>query len=305
MDESEDNPAVELRQEYADLVLGMLTLNAKIDEKLKALEDKERRHHAHLEKIRQNMAAAREKVEFNVGGRLFAVSKATLLKEKGTYFHALLCGGSWKPGDDGAYFIDRDPNSFERILSSLRFDCPVDCSGLSVQQLELLLGDMDYYQVHREVTNLEQTPTSVKNSIRWINLQNNLSKRNIRWDRNHSSMHLSIGDDGRTINMRHSNRWCKAVADAPDVPSFRVRIHQSHSSYRGIMIGYTKKKNHQAPLQSHLGGKGGFTAPWETFVTIFAAMLCVLFLCSRRTTSSLSISTELRKPYLSTSMMIT
>ena len=56
----------------------------------------------------------------DVGGKKFAASKSTLLNMQDSFFTVMLCSDRWKPNDDGAYFIDRNPKFFGRILEYLR-----------------------------------------------------------------------------------------------------------------------------------------------------------------------------------------
>merc|ERR1719329_321236 len=110
----------------------MAALNKEVEDKLKLLEATEERWAAVLERASSQAAAGLKKVKFNVGGREFAASRATFLRSEGTYFHALLSEpGRWQPcEDDGAYFIDRDPELFTRIIKAIREDMPPNFSGL-------------------------------------------------------------------------------------------------------------------------------------------------------------------------------
>merc|ERR1712060_250080 len=86
-------------------------------------------------------------VKLDVGGRIFTTSRCTLLTWEGTYFHAMLSSGKWEPDEDGAYFIDRDPTLFDRVIDCLRTGLPVDVEDLSARQLKRLQAEMDYYQL--------------------------------------------------------------------------------------------------------------------------------------------------------------
>ncbi|ETV89102.1 hypothetical protein H257_00479 [Aphanomyces astaci] len=77
---------------------------------------------AELERrIQENLANAPNIVTLDVGGTIFKTSKANLLRVEGSYFHALLGSGQWKPDSpDDAYFLDLDPHLFCRVLIFLR-----------------------------------------------------------------------------------------------------------------------------------------------------------------------------------------
>ena len=47
------------------------------------------------------LVKANEKIKLDVGGKIFATSKETLLRWPNTYFHGLLVSGNWKPDGDG------------------------------------------------------------------------------------------------------------------------------------------------------------------------------------------------------------
>ncbi|KDO21633.1 hypothetical protein SPRG_12873 [Saprolegnia parasitica CBS 223.65] len=89
-------------------------------------------------------ATADAKITLNVGGSIFATSRETLLQFEGSYFAAMLSSGSWQPGDDGAYFIDRDPRHFERVMAFLRSGA-VDFDGLDRVNAAVLCDHFDYF----------------------------------------------------------------------------------------------------------------------------------------------------------------
>lgn len=206
----------DLRKEYEDLVVCMVALNAKVDEKLKRLEAMEQHYHATLEKVNENKALQQRWVELNVGGRVFAASKDTLTRWEGTYFHGLLCGGFWNPSIDGAHHIDRDPTYFDRILTSLRTGNPVDFSGLTLKESEDLRAEMDYYQLEPAVAGTF-----------------------LRWDSGRCSANLTISEDGRTIvktNGSNAKGSSCLLASSPDTASFKVRLKGNGNT----ILGYVK-----------------------------------------------------------------
>eukprot|EP00735_Rhodelphis_limneticus_P015101 TRINITY_DN9260_c0_g1::TRINITY_DN9260_c0_g1_i1::g.13314::m.13314 TRINITY_DN9260_c0_g1::TRINITY_DN9260_c0_g1_i1::g.13314 ORF type:complete len:415 (+),score=59.80,sp/A6H6X4/KCTD4_BOVIN/43.96/1e-11,BTB_2/PF02214.17/8.2e+03,BTB_2/PF02214.17/2.4e-17,DUF87/PF01935.12/0.33,Fib_alpha/PF08702.5/0.57 TRINITY_DN9260_c0_g1_i1:41-1246(+) len=71
-------------------------------------------------KIRSAEVDYSTKVKLNVGGRIFVTSPSTLGKYPGSMLVAFT-NPKWKPCvDDGAYFIDRDPELFSLVLKFLR-----------------------------------------------------------------------------------------------------------------------------------------------------------------------------------------
>ena len=61
-----------------------------------------------------------QKVKLNVGGGYFVTSRSTLLKFEDSYFAGLMRSGGEPDEDDGAYFIDRNPDHFRKILDYMR-----------------------------------------------------------------------------------------------------------------------------------------------------------------------------------------
>jgi len=122
----------------------------------------QKRYDASLSKAREDAAKCDKWVRLDVGGRWFASSSEAFLRWEGTYFHALVQGNIWAPGVCGVHCIDRNPEHFDRIMTSLRTGDPVDFNGLSPKDTMLLLDEMDYYQMDVEAT---RTQWDSKHSI--------------------------------------------------------------------------------------------------------------------------------------------
>lgn len=58
-------------------------------------------------------------IMLNVGGYRYETSYATLRATSGL-FHSLLSDESWRPGPDGSYFVDADPELFKHLLRFMR-----------------------------------------------------------------------------------------------------------------------------------------------------------------------------------------
>ncbi|KAG9400119.1 hypothetical protein AC1031_011029 [Aphanomyces cochlioides] len=73
------------------------------------------------DQIQANITNAPNIITLDVGGTIFKTSKETLLRFEGSYFHALLGSGQWKPDSPNeAFFLDVDAGYFGRILRYLR-----------------------------------------------------------------------------------------------------------------------------------------------------------------------------------------
>jgi len=117
-----------------------------VEKRMKELEEKES-HWAMLEaSMDEHIAKVAEKVTLDVGGQKFATTKTTLLKQKGSFFDAMLSSGKWKPDDDGSYFIDRNPELFPVILDYLRTG-KVNLKRYAYDVVEDLKTELGFYQV--------------------------------------------------------------------------------------------------------------------------------------------------------------
>jgi len=86
-------------------------------------------------------------IKLNVGGRMFATSLATLTSHPDSYFGAMF-SKQWnsKPaGEDGSYFIDKNPQVFHIILDYLRGE-ELDLE-LTPSEKRALLRDAQFYQL--------------------------------------------------------------------------------------------------------------------------------------------------------------
>eukprot|EP01006_Ploeotia_vitrea_P047461 TRINITY_DN67131_c1_g1_i1.p1 TRINITY_DN67131_c1_g1~~TRINITY_DN67131_c1_g1_i1.p1 ORF type:complete len:307 (-),score=5.39 TRINITY_DN67131_c1_g1_i1:68-988(-) len=98
------------------------------------------------QKVRSCNANSSKKVQLDIGGTVFSTTESTLLKEKDTFFWALLHSGEWKPDEDGLFFIDRSPNTFGLILEYLRTG-KVCTDHLTRMEQQMLRKDVDFYQI--------------------------------------------------------------------------------------------------------------------------------------------------------------
>ena len=97
-------------------------------------------------------------VELNIGGKVFATSRETLLNHGSSYFERLLesgeLGGAVVRGalrdNDGRLFIDRNPDMFGPILEYMRsFKIPIQYKDLPSDNREkkALIEEARYYQL--------------------------------------------------------------------------------------------------------------------------------------------------------------
>eukprot|EP01111_Echinosteliopsis_oligospora_P010681 TRINITY_DN3383_c0_g2_i1.p1 TRINITY_DN3383_c0_g2~~TRINITY_DN3383_c0_g2_i1.p1 ORF type:complete len:333 (+),score=77.08 TRINITY_DN3383_c0_g2_i1:45-1043(+) len=101
------------------------------------------------DKMQENIEKAGTKIKLDVCGKIFTVSKQTLLKHPNTFFTSMLGSGQWQPGEDGTYFIEKDPKIFAVILKYL-VSGRLNLSKLDGHRMEELTADLDYFQIHND-----------------------------------------------------------------------------------------------------------------------------------------------------------
>ncbi|KAF1603091.1 UNVERIFIED_CONTAM: BTB/POZ domain-containing protein KCTD3, partial [Eudyptes robustus] len=85
-----------------------------------------------------------EIINLNVGGQRFSTSRSTLSWVPDTFFSSLLSGRINSTEDaTGAFFIDRDPDLFRRVLHYLRTQ-QIDLSNVS---LSMLIHEAEFYGI--------------------------------------------------------------------------------------------------------------------------------------------------------------
>ncbi|ETW02819.1 hypothetical protein, variant [Aphanomyces invadans] len=136
-----DKHAAQLQAFFEDVQRAAAQIDAEANalmEKKRQWDIVEQRVHEAMEKLSNSV------VKLNVGGRIFALPKDTLLKYEGSYFHAMLSQSKWKPDlDNDAYFIDADPTLFEYVMTYLR-EGDLSCEGLPPLKKQRLMKTLDY-----------------------------------------------------------------------------------------------------------------------------------------------------------------
>eukprot|EP00026_Physarum_polycephalum_P009736 Phypoly_transcript_09870.p1 GENE.Phypoly_transcript_09870~~Phypoly_transcript_09870.p1 ORF type:complete len:411 (+),score=55.18 Phypoly_transcript_09870:129-1361(+) len=85
------------------------------------------------------------KIVLNVGGKLFATTKSTLLQYRGSFLESLVTNQKSKQ-ENGEFFIDRDPTYFEIVLNFMR-EGRLRNTGLHNTDLEDLRHEFQFYKV--------------------------------------------------------------------------------------------------------------------------------------------------------------
>jgi len=114
------------------------------------------------EKIREFNKIQAGKIKLNVGGTYFTTSVSSLIREQDSIL-ARLCTSQFQPSaDDGAYFLDRDPELFKPILNYLRtgkLNIPPEISKESILEeakFMMLDGLVNIIQPKKEIANTQR-----------------------------------------------------------------------------------------------------------------------------------------------------
>lgn len=210
------------RERYQSAHDEMLKMSELIADHLALLEAKEAKWAALERKLQENADHAANMVKLNVGGKIFCISKTHLLSVEGTYFHAMLGSGHWKPEtDDGAYFIDRNPKQFDRVLDYLRTG-ELSFKGLRPDQSHRLKTTLDYLQIGFDDPEPEPAialPVAAP----------------VAWDPQMCGAGLSLSQENRVV-VSGSSQW-KAVRSVDPCVRFSVRL-DSDGGTSYISIGF-------------------------------------------------------------------
>lgn len=136
-----------LRLRYMQTMDDMIKTSELIAKQIETLGAKEAHWNALELKLQENAARAAERFSLNVGGTVFCIAKSHLLSVEGSYFHAKLDSDQWKPESDGAYFIDWNPEHFNRVLDYMRTG-ELCCDDLRLAELRSLWKTLDYLQLN-------------------------------------------------------------------------------------------------------------------------------------------------------------
>ena len=128
-----------------------------IESEFKVLKRKQETWESLVNKIQRVSEEFQQTVKLNFRGKLFTVSKETLMTIESTYFYGLITNSDkFKPSEDGAFFIERNPLVLGRILDYLRTG-KMDTRDLTPYTLDMLKDDVGYYCI----------PTPPKWQLQW------------------------------------------------------------------------------------------------------------------------------------------
>jgi len=200
-----------------DLISKLSGTWKEIKKRTKELEEREKRCGELEVKKNVNIEKAGKLVKLNVGGKKFAISKTSLLHIPDTYFHALF-SSNLSPDSNDAFFIDRNPKNFGRILDFLRDSADSDTAmfnyaGMSEYERSLLARDLDYLQI-----TIPNPP--------------------LRWDTSQQSVNVMILDSF-AVKFQGQGAWNCGVAVNRPADRFMVRI-VNRGDNGAVSVGFSE-----------------------------------------------------------------
>eukprot|EP00026_Physarum_polycephalum_P009601 Phypoly_transcript_09729.p1 GENE.Phypoly_transcript_09729~~Phypoly_transcript_09729.p1 ORF type:complete len:299 (+),score=33.98 Phypoly_transcript_09729:120-1016(+) len=203
-------------------------------------------------KVEQVASQAPSKVVLDVGGKKFATSKSTLLSMPDTFFTAMLCSDRWKPNDKGAYFIDRNPKHFGRILDYLRYG-KLRVADLSAEQMECLEEELDFYQI-TDPTKQQITPVSFISTADFNATNNNQTIKRITQSKHVQAIRLN-----KELNTGKRYEWTIRLDAIEGSYWIAVGVGDINTKNYGQMYGISSQ-DQVVPSTKHCTVSGD----WET-----------------------------------------
>ncbi|KAF0720016.1 Aste57867_624 [Aphanomyces stellatus] len=163
-------------------------------------------------RVQSALAEVPHLITLDVGGTLFKVPKETLLQEEGSYFHALLGSGHWKPDTtNGAYYLNLHGGTFDRVLTFLRTR-RLWTEGLNLYDRAQLRASMSYLY---------------------------LSAPSLAWDADKCAPQIVLSAENATASKSSPGKWVSVLGNTP-VSSFRLHLIELGT---GTYVGLCPRAN--------------------------------------------------------------
>ena len=79
----------------------MQDMEREISIRRETLDSKTQAYQTVREKMRVSIHQKKNKVKFNVGGKIFAIEKRDIMRHEDSLFYYMLCSDTWQPDKDG------------------------------------------------------------------------------------------------------------------------------------------------------------------------------------------------------------
>ncbi|KAF0695571.1 Aste57867_13611 [Aphanomyces stellatus] len=194
---SEATEAMKIKMEQS--VATLIQATAQMETQAKEAETKQAEWQDLVTRVRATLANAPHLITLDVSGTTFRASKETLLAVDGSYFHAMLGSGHWKPDAGNAYFLDLHGPTFDRVLIFLKTG-KLWLDGLNKCDKAQLLASMEYLKLFGG-----DNPPSLE------------------WDALACSRYIKLDPSKKTATKTSNGTW-SCVLGALTVTSFQLRL---------------------------------------------------------------------------------
>jgi len=189
-------------------------------------------------------------VKLDVGGKIFKSGKSTLLSVPNSYFYALLSSGKFQPDSDGAFFVDRNPLNFDRILDYLR-EGELNTIGLNEYEMNRLKQDLEYYLLLEPNTEKPfEKPAQFTSP-----LAPKIDPNPLIFDKNICGPSISLTNNNATATFTSGWGWCGVLCNRK-VSNFKLQIRMQ------VVVGMDSL-NHFDPKNPDFVKRGVYFNPLE------------------------------------------
>ncbi|KAF0695568.1 Aste57867_13608 [Aphanomyces stellatus] len=214
----------------------LIQATAQMEAQAKDVEKKQMEWKELETRVQATLAKAPHLITLDVGGTIFRTSKETLLAVEGSYFHAMLGSGHWKPDVGDAYFLDLHGPTFDRVLIFLKTG-KLWLEGLNKCDEAQLRASMDYLKLLNDTT---IPPLPSDTCYGW------------QWDASASSGSFALDVLTKSATKSRDN-FVACVVGTVSGTLFQIRLdHFEGSCYVGLQA------RHQFKAEASLGAHGYF-----------------------------------------------
>ncbi|PRP80683.1 hypothetical protein PROFUN_11642 [Planoprotostelium fungivorum] len=129
--------SAQLREQLRDLTDKLRSYKLECMIEVQSLDKKTQQYEAMKREREERLAALPSQLNFYVGGQKVETLKNTILKRE-SLLTEMLSSGKWQPDEEGCWFLDRDADTFERVLDYLEGDGKIEATGCLLEELKFL-----------------------------------------------------------------------------------------------------------------------------------------------------------------------
>lgn len=188
-------------------------------------------------------------IKLNVGGKLFVTTRATLESIDGHMLNAMIRHENPAKMIDGAYFIDRNPRTFEWILEHFRGSCvlpranSLDARKLREEALYFnltsLLEVLNHQSQPRFTTKDHILVNGTKYTVKDVTTEGyHVTKLNRKYHINaHGSIRPTKIEVGDEVVTYVSNSWKKGIVEETSKAGIKIIVEGEDMPHTSIPAG--------------------------------------------------------------------